>query len=197
MKFLRSQFGHPQGLFGHLVGIIMAYENRKRNLWAVSLLDIQPNDHLLEIGFGPGFAIQQAATRATAGFVAGVDQSAVMVQQARKRNAAAIWTGRVELQLGSATALPYSAAAFDKVFAVNALHHCTNAAQALKEMGRVLKPEGLVAIIEQPRMAASEAQVQALAQAWAAQLVAAGFSQIKRVFKPMRPAASVGVLGVK
>ena len=196
MKFLTSQFGHPQGLLGHLVGIVMAYENRERNHWAVSLLTIRPEDYVLEIGFGPGLAIQEVATVAREGFVAGIDQSAVMVQQARKRTAATE-TERVEIQQGSITALPYCDVFFDKVYAINVLHHCAHSLQALHEMWRVLKPGGLAAIVEQPRAATSDAQVQALAEEWSAQLAAAGFTQIKRLFKPMRPATSIAVVGVK
>jgi ubiquinone/menaquinone biosynthesis C-methylase UbiE len=64
--------------------------NRQRNLWVVSLLDVQPTDRVLEIGFGPGLAIAELARRATRGHIYGIDHSEVMVRQASKRNAAAI-----------------------------------------------------------------------------------------------------------
>ena len=57
MSFIKSQFGHPSGLLGRLVGAIMAYENRERNNWAVRLLNIQSRDYVLEVGFGPGLAL--------------------------------------------------------------------------------------------------------------------------------------------
>ncbi len=79
MDHLESQFTNPHGLIGHLVGFIMAFENRERNRWALSLLNILPTDGLLEIGFGPGWAIQHASRIAVAGWVAGVDRSATMV----------------------------------------------------------------------------------------------------------------------
>src|SRR5262245_47145454 len=123
MSFLVSQFGHPSGLLGRLVGTIMAYENRERNQWAVALLDIQPTDHVLEVGFGPGLAIQEAARLAAKGVVAGVDASEIMLGQARRRNAAAVRAGRVDLRLGSAEALPFPDGAFDKAFVVNSVHH--------------------------------------------------------------------------
>lgn len=54
------QFGHPRGPLGHLAGWIMGARasNRERSRWAVSLLDIEPTDRVLEIGFGPGLAIE-------------------------------------------------------------------------------------------------------------------------------------------
>lgn len=114
MKSFMSQFGRPQGLLGRIVGVIMAYENRQRNRWAVSLLGIQPTDRVLEVGFGPGLAIEGIARLAERGFVAGVDFSEVMVQQARKRNSAAIRARRVQLKLGAVSALPYGDGTFDK-----------------------------------------------------------------------------------
>ena len=57
----------------------MAYENRERNAWAVSLLKVQEADRVLEIGFGPGWAIERVAALASAGFVAGVEHSQTMV----------------------------------------------------------------------------------------------------------------------
>jgi ubiquinone/menaquinone biosynthesis C-methylase UbiE len=49
--------------------------NRQRNVWAVSLLDVQPTDRVLEVGFGPGVAIAEFAARATRGHVFGIDHS--------------------------------------------------------------------------------------------------------------------------
>src|SRR5829696_7751284 len=45
-----------------------AHRNRKHNRWAVALLDVQPQDHILEMGFGPGLAIRELARRATRRF---------------------------------------------------------------------------------------------------------------------------------
>ncbi len=61
MKNFNSQFAHPKGLLGRFVGIILALKNRERNAWTISTLDIQPDDQVLEIGFGPGQAIQEIA----------------------------------------------------------------------------------------------------------------------------------------
>ena len=71
MNYIYSQFGRPRGIVGRLVGMILAYENRERNEWAVGLLDLKPDDRVLEIGFGPGLAIEQMASIVTRGLVAG------------------------------------------------------------------------------------------------------------------------------
>src|SRR5947209_8447596 len=54
-----GQFLRPHGFRGRAAGWVMATRgsNRERNIWAVGLLDVQPDDRVLEIGFGPGIAI--------------------------------------------------------------------------------------------------------------------------------------------
>lgn len=53
---IRAQFGRPTGLWGGLAGWVMAHRasNRKRSAWAVSLLEVERGDRVLEIGFGRG-----------------------------------------------------------------------------------------------------------------------------------------------
>jgi SAM-dependent methyltransferase len=116
-----TQFVRPHGFAGRLAGREMALRpsNRKRNRWAVALLEVQPQDHIPEIGFGPGLAIRELARRATDGFVLGIEHSEVMVRQATIRNRAAVEQGRVELRLGSALDLRDFSEMFDKALAVN------------------------------------------------------------------------------
>jgi hypothetical protein len=65
------QFGQPRGVAGRVAGWVMAHRrsNQQRNSWAVSLLEVQPADRVLEIGFGPGLAIAELAHRAAQGHV--------------------------------------------------------------------------------------------------------------------------------
>ena len=93
-----GQGHHPRGAAGSVTGWVFAHRpsNRQRNRWVVSLLDVQPAERVLEIGFGPGLAVAELV-RAGAGHVYGIDHSGVMLRQASRRNAAAIRAGRVTL----------------------------------------------------------------------------------------------------
>ena len=119
---VKAQFGHPTGLGGWAAGLVMAHRssNRRRNSWAVSLLDVQPDDRILEIGFGPGLAILELSRIAHEGHVCGLDHSELMLRQASKRNADGVRRGLVDLRVGSVDALPAFEAPFDKILAVNA-----------------------------------------------------------------------------
>jgi SAM-dependent methyltransferase len=149
-RALISQFGNPRGVAGKLAGWVMAHRpsNRRRNEWAVSLLDVQPADRVLEIGFGPGRAIAELARRS--GHVYGIDRSAEMVRQASRRNADGIRSGRVTLRAGSVEELPFDGP-FDAILAVNTLGFWTEPAQRLAELRGKLAPGGRIAIVSQPR----------------------------------------------
>src|SRR5437899_803867 len=107
---------------------------------------MQPNDRVLEVGFGPGVGIQLLARSAPAGYVAGVDPSKEMVDQATARNAKAIKSGHVDLKYGSAESLPFEDNTFDKVLAINSMQVWTDAAAGLREIRRVMKAGGRIAL---------------------------------------------------
>ena len=194
-----GQFLRPHGFRGRAAGWVMATRgsNRERNIWAVGLLDVQPHDRVLEIGFGPGIAIQEFARRATNGLVVGVDHSEVMVQQARKRNAAAVRAGRVDLRLGSAEALPRFDAPFDKILAVNSLLFWDDPVARLKELHDRLRPGGQIAIVYQPRGPGSTNEVAArTGQEIAEHFATVGLTSVRVETLALQPTAVVCVLGV-
>lgn len=149
---VHSQFEKPTGLWGRVAGWIMAHRasNRERNAWAVSLLDLQSTDHVLEIGFGPGVAIALMSKVVTSGQVVGLDHSEVMLQQARKRNASAIEQGRVQLHLASVSELPVGHDRYDKCLMVNTFHCWDNPNDALRKIQRQMKPGGKIVVAFQP-----------------------------------------------
>ena len=154
-----SQFRRPRGLGGRLAGREMALRgsNRKRNAWAVGILNVQPTDRVLEIGFGPGIAVRELARRAIRGKVVGIDHSEVMLSQARRRNKDAVLAGRVDLRLGSAESLPAFDELFDKVLTVNSIMFWTEPVERLKELRSVMQPGATIAIVRQPRGPGSRA----------------------------------------
>lgn len=150
-NYIDGQFRRPSGIVGRIIGNHMAQQHIPENEWTVSLLSIQPTDHILEIGFGPGTTIQRAATLAHKGHVAGVDLSPTMVQVARKRNATSIQAGRVSLFYGGAANLPFSENSFDKALSIHCLYFWPDPLQVLREILCVLKPGGKLVLTLLPK----------------------------------------------
>lgn len=140
------QLGHPTGLAGRMVGNAMRIANRRPNALAINALEIGPRDDILELGFGPGQAIERMVAQAPFGRIYGVDRSAVMLDQARKRNADAIRSGRVYLKQCEFDRIPLSDASVDKILAVNVIYFWNDVAKVLQEVRRVLRPGGLLSI---------------------------------------------------
>jgi SAM-dependent methyltransferase len=115
--------------------------------WGLTHASIQLLDTILDVGCGGGRTIDTMAKAASQGRVFGVDYSATSVGVARRVNAAAIDAGRVCVQQGSVSALPFAAATFDLVTAVETHYYWPDLLSDLREIRRVLKPDGRVVLI--------------------------------------------------
>ena len=76
-QYFVMQFKQPHGPLGRLAGLIMSKRpsNIERNEWTLDILALKPTDHLLEVGFGPGIAIEKASQTIVDGLIVGVDHS--------------------------------------------------------------------------------------------------------------------------
>ena len=197
---VRAQFGRPTGFWGRAAGLLMAHRtsNRRRNAWAVSLLDVRPEDRVLEIGFGPGIAIRELGRLARKGYVCGIDHSELMLRRAKRLNAEGLRRGVVDLRLGSVDELPAFDALFDKILAVNAMLFWSESdpVARLAELRRLLRPGGLIAVVYQPRgPGATDETSAARGREIAATLIRAGFSEVRLETMRLKPAV-VCALGV-
>ena len=145
-ELVGAQSRKPSGLLGRLMGFLMNWRHRPLSQWTVELMNIQPDDSVLDIGCGGGVAIKEIAKIAASGFVAGVDYSDIMVRQALRHNAAAVGAMRVAIKNGSISNLPFKDESFDKACAIESFNFWPDPIAGLKEVHRVLRPKGLVAI---------------------------------------------------
>jgi len=193
-----SQFRRPRGILGRAAGWIMAHHqsNLRRNLWTIELLGIAPHDRVLEIGFGPGIALQAAAEVACRGMTIGVEHSATMFDQATRRNAAAIPSGRIELHLSDEFDFLRSLEPVDRIYAVNVVQFRTRPVDRLCDLRHLPKPHGRIVLTFQPRWkGATNSQAREAGQMIAGALLAAGFSKVWTEFLPLKPVAAVAVIG--
>jgi ubiquinone/menaquinone biosynthesis C-methylase UbiE len=120
-------------------------------------LELGGSEAVLDVGCGRGLLLIGAAKRLTSGQATGldlwrsVDQSgnALEVTQANARAEGV--EARVKLETGDMTKMPFADASFDVVVSSWAIHNVPSAearAAACREIVRVLKPGGRVAILD-------------------------------------------------
>jgi ubiquinone/menaquinone biosynthesis C-methylase UbiE len=102
---------------------------------------------ILDVGCGGGRTVSKLAAAAMEGKVYGVDYSGDSVAVATRTNRELIKSGRVEIREGSVSQLPFAADIFDLVVAVETHFWWPDLPGDLKELLRVLKPGGELAII--------------------------------------------------
>jgi SAM-dependent methyltransferase len=140
------QLRHPTGVLGSLAGWFMAIINDRPNRLAIDALAPGPNDRVLELGFGPGWALRTIAARAPGGQFFGIDQSDRMLEQAANINQAAIAAGRMQLVKGQFHPLPWIDGTFNKILLVNVAYFFGSDGNDAAEVFRVLKPGGRLVV---------------------------------------------------
>lgn len=112
--------------------------------WAAHVADaarVASRDRVLDVGCGTGVLARAAADRVTAADqVTGLDRNEGMLAVARRLRPQIDW------RQGDATALPFADANYDVVMSQFALMYFPDRIAALKEMVRVLRPEGRLAL---------------------------------------------------
>jgi SAM-dependent methyltransferase len=142
-------FGDPQGWAGALALTAMALKNGTQNKAALDALAPRRGDSVIEIGCGPGMGVRAALKRVgRQGFVAGIDRSPTAVHFAHHLAHRAVLAGRAAILCSGAERLPFRDDMFDKAFAVNSFQFWREPAKALREIARVLAPEGRLAIAQ-------------------------------------------------
>jgi ubiquinone/menaquinone biosynthesis C-methylase UbiE len=139
---------HEQYTHGHTPAVVRQHAQRTADEAAAFLLPhLQPGMRLLDVGCGPGSITRGLAERLTAGHVVGVDLSRETLEAAR-RDATARGLDNLRYEEGSVYELPFADASFEVAYAHQVLQHLRERGAALREMLRVVRPGGLVAVRE-------------------------------------------------
>ena len=158
--------------------------------WAVDFIDVQPADHILEIGCGPGYAAELICSRLETGRLFAIDRSESGVDRSRRRCARFLESGRLTVRQIDLATLRVPVRRLHKVFAFNVnlfwVRRCADEVALLHDR---LLPGGTVNLFYD---ATRPEQVPEVVTKTSAALTDAGF-QVKAVDSKNPPV--VGIIG--
>ncbi|MBK8914322.1 MAG: methyltransferase domain-containing protein [Phycisphaerales bacterium] len=102
----------------------------------------------LDVGCGTGTFLMELSRLEWAGRLAGLDYSPEMVRRAGERAASSGLGERVQFTTGDAESPPFADGSFDVLTCANSFHHYPNQAAVVAAFRRVLRPGGLLVIVD-------------------------------------------------
>ena len=105
--------------------------------WASSLVQVQPDSRILEIGCGAGLLIEKMAEHVESGKITGIDKSSIQIKKAAQRNLVSIEQGKVQLIQTDFSKYNGPENVFDRVVAFNLnifLRHTSEALQKVRSL---------------------------------------------------------------
>lgn len=146
---LAARFGHASPCPAALSSLV---DNPIRQRYMRPVLDrigIQPGEHVLELGPGPGaFTVGAARQVGAEGRLIALDIQPEMIAQVERRVQAAGLTN-VETHIASAYTLPMEDGSMDRAFLITVLPEIPDPGRALVELHRVLRRDGVLSITEE------------------------------------------------
>jgi ubiquinone/menaquinone biosynthesis C-methylase UbiE len=132
---------------GHQESVLRSHRSRGAADSAAYLLpELRPGMRLLDVGCGPGTITADLADAVgPTGRTVAVDTSAEVLAEAA-RYAAGRGLGAIAFEVADVHRLPYADGSFDVVHAHQVIQHLADPVAALREMRRVTRPGGLVAV---------------------------------------------------
>jgi ubiquinone/menaquinone biosynthesis C-methylase UbiE len=133
-------------LHGHQPSVLASHGVRTAADSAAYLLPhLRAGHQVLDVGCGPGTITLDLAEVVAPGAVIGIDRVEAPLESAR-RHAHDRGDTRTRFEVADVHELPWEAARFDVVHAHQVLQHLSDPVAALREMARVTRPGGIIAV---------------------------------------------------
>ena len=149
MSDLMDQYKCPTGHQGKRVAALMNQSHKPLTLWGLTHVNIEPDYVILDVGCGGGKTVSRLAQRAPLGKVFGIDYSSDMVAYSQKVNKKLIAENRVKIVSASAEKTGFPDNFFDLATAVETYYFWPSLSDALREIRRVLKPNGKLLMVNE------------------------------------------------
>ncbi|MDM5296965.1 class I SAM-dependent methyltransferase [Bacillus pumilus] len=198
LSTISKTFSKPKGWLGSIAGFIMATENKALNQWAISHLNLNDGDHILEVGYGPGYSIKHMLKHHRHLRIDGLDASSTMQEQAQHRINKRMKNKHVRLYVGKIERARLPQEQYDKVLSVNNYTIWDDPQKGLLNLYYSLKPGGKMVIVMQPREKGADAnRTKEMGEQMLNDLQMAGFDHFAVEYEELRPRLAVCVTAKK
>lgn len=144
---LASQCQKPRGWLGRILLWNMNKRHSRVTHWGLGQIQIERHFTILDVGCGGGRTLSKLAEAVPQGRAYGVDYSEESVAASKRTNAGWIGAGRVQVQYGSVSELPFQDATFDLITAVETHFWWPDLPAGFREIFRVLKAGGRLVVV--------------------------------------------------
>lgn len=124
------------------------YGEYATNMLGIDTLNLRKEMTIVDIGCGTGSALRHAYEIVTEGTLIGVDPVPRMVEIAKEATECSSAQGQITFYEGAAEKLPLDEGIADCVLAFDSFDHWKNQALGLKEVSRILKPNGYFVVVK-------------------------------------------------
>jgi SAM-dependent methyltransferase len=143
LRTIGLQFKKPTGFLGKFISNLMIKGNTHEYETLIKDFNIQSNDKLLEIGYGPGIGIELISKSFDSCTIFGIDFSELMYRRATKRNRQFVDNKRVHLLFGDFLETEMNVKDFNKIFCLNVVYFWDDLLKPFEKIKSLLKTDGV------------------------------------------------------
>jgi cyclopropane fatty-acyl-phospholipid synthase-like methyltransferase len=165
--------------------------------WIIRQLDLQPHQHLLEVGCGSGRLLAAVAGKLQNSFLAGIEPAIPLYRRASRRNKRLIQQEVLALHLGQLPDLPYPPSYFHTIYGSGNYYSWKNFVAECVRLSSLLRTGGRLILLSQPRRYREEEDLRTDAARLQAAFLYAGLTDIHTEYLHDRLGACLTVTGFK
>jgi SAM-dependent methyltransferase len=171
---------------------------RKHSMdWIIRQLDLQPHQHLLEVGCGSGRLLAAVANMQNNSFLAGIEPSITLYRKACRRNRLFIQQETMQLHFGQLHDLPYPASYFHTIYGRDSYYPWKNFVTECLRLSFLLRVGGRLVLLSKPGRYRNDDDLRTEAARLQAAFLKVGLTDIHTEYRDFPPGAGVAVTGFK
>ena len=143
IKYVGNNFGNPNGIGGKITTKIMNIMNQKQYKTVLKNINLEPNNIILDIGFGNGYLIQKLFKQNIPVSIYGIDISKDMFDNVISKNKQYVNNGNLKLFVEDIGKTSFENNMFDKLYTINTVYFWNDLEKCFSEIKRILKINGI------------------------------------------------------